>query len=55
MADIGALMVLTFGKWLAPLLITCHTWNHTQWNLSKDENQDENQDESLIQMAFPSL
>ena len=52
MADIGALMVLTFGKWLAPLLITCHTANHTQWNLSKDENQDENQD---VQMAFPSL
>ena len=36
MADIGALMVLTFGKWLAPLLITCHTANHTQWALTKN-------------------
>ena len=30
MADIGALMVSTFGKWLSPILIACHTANHTQ-------------------------
>ena len=28
MADIGA--VSTFGKWLSPILIACHTKNHTQ-------------------------
>ena len=30
MADIGGLMVSTFGKWLSPILIACHTANHTQ-------------------------
>ena len=30
MADIGGLMVSTFGKWLSPILIACHTVNHTQ-------------------------
>ena len=30
MADIGALMVSTFGKWFSPILIACHTENHTQ-------------------------
>ena len=45
MADISALMVLTFGRWLAPLLITCHTANHTQWTPSKNfDVEDENQD-----------
>ena len=29
-AEIGALMVSTFGKWLSPILIACHTANHTQ-------------------------
>ena len=28
MADIGALMVGTFGKLLAPILLVCHTANH---------------------------
>ena len=28
MADIGALMVGTFGKLLAPILVACHTANH---------------------------
>ena len=28
MADIGALMVGTFGRLLAPMLVTCHTANH---------------------------
>ena len=28
MADIGALMVGTFGRLLAPILVTCHTFNH---------------------------
>ena len=30
MADIGALMISTFGMWLSPILIACHTANHTQ-------------------------
>ena len=30
MADIGGLMVSTFGKWLSPILIACLTANHTQ-------------------------
>ena len=30
MADIGGIMVSTFGKWLSPILIACHTKNHTQ-------------------------
>ena len=48
MVDIGALMVLTFGKWLAPLLITCHTANHTMWQKGGIKyDDDENQDESL--------
>ena len=53
MADIGALMVLTFGKWLAPLLITCHTVNHTLWKKGEiKDDDDENQDESLILEQF---
>ena len=28
MADIGALMVVTFGRFLAPLLVMAHTANH---------------------------
>ena len=30
MADIGALMVGTFGRLLAPLLVACHTVNHVE-------------------------
>ena len=30
MADVGALMVGTFGRYLAPLLIAAHTANHTE-------------------------
>ena len=30
MADIGALMVTTFGKWLSPVLVACHTANHAE-------------------------
>ena len=36
MADIGALMVSTFGKWLSPILIACHTANHTQGFMAAD-------------------
>ena len=47
MADIGALMVVTFGKWLSPLLIACHTMNHTQWDQTPkkfiEEEEDQNQ------------
>ena len=30
MADIGALMVAMFGKWLSPALVACHTANYTK-------------------------
>ena len=39
MAGIGALMVGTFGRFLAPVLVAAHTANHTQGFVS--ENKDE--------------
>ena len=30
LADIGGLMVSSFGKWLSPILIACHAANQTQ-------------------------
>ena len=39
MADIGALMVSTFGKWLSAILIVCHTANHTQGFMTTDYAQ----------------
>ena len=39
MADIGALMVSTFGKWLSPILIACHMANHTQGFMTTDYAQ----------------
>ena len=44
MADIGALMVSTFGKWLSPILIACHTANHTQGFMTTDYAQDVEQE-----------
>ena len=44
MADIGALMVSTFGKWLSPILIACHTANHTQGFMSTGYAQDVEQE-----------
>ena len=41
MADIGALMVSTFGKWLSPILIACHTANHTQGLMRSEEKGSE--------------
>ena len=35
MADIGALMVGTFGRFLAPMLVACHTVNHVEISLKK--------------------
>ena len=40
MADIGALMVSTFGKWLSPILIACHTANHAQGFMTTDYAQE---------------
>ena len=37
MVAIGALMVSTFGKWLSLILIVCHTANHTQGFMTKNE------------------
>ena len=39
MADIGALMVSTFGKWLSPILIACHTANRTEGFMTTDYAQ----------------
>ena len=36
MADIGALMVGTFGRLLAPLLVACHTANHVEMSKKLD-------------------
>ena len=44
MADIGALMVSTFGKWFSPILIACHTANHTQGFMTADYPQDVEQE-----------
>ena len=40
MADIGAPVVSTFGKWLSPILIACHTANHTQGFMTTDYEQE---------------
>jgi hypothetical protein len=49
MADVGALLVGTFGRFLAPLLIAAHTANHTegfvQVESSEVETNFENKDE----------
>ena len=39
MADIGVLMVTTFGKWLSPILIACHTANHAEDFVTSWEEQ----------------
>ena len=44
MADIGALMVSTFGKWLSSILIACHMANHTQGFMTTDCAQDVEQE-----------
>ena len=36
MADVGALMVGTFGRFLAPLLIAAHTANHAEGFVQRD-------------------
>ena len=36
MAGIGTLMVSTFGKGLSPILVACHTANHTQGFIATD-------------------
>ena len=44
MADIGALMVITFRKWLSPIFIACHTANHTQGFTTTNEKSNEEQE-----------
>ena len=39
MADVGALMVGTFGRYLAPLLIAAHTANHTEGFVTEEVMQ----------------
>ena len=38
MADVGALMMGTFGRFLAPLLIAAHTANHTEGLVKGEED-----------------
>ena len=45
MADIGILMVTTFGKWLSPILVACHTANHTKGFVTTSSKQKEFQEE----------
>ena len=45
MVYIGFLMVTTFGKYLVPILFTCHTVNHTQGFVPSCEKQPENREE----------
>ena len=45
-ADVGALMVETFGRYLAPLLIAAHTVNHTESFVEKEVMQVENNSEN---------
>ena len=45
MADIGALMVGTFGRLLAPILVACHTANH--YSMSKKQVVMEQVDEVI--------
>ena len=40
MADIGALLVGTFGRFLTPLLIAAHTANHTEGFVQDETNLD---------------
>ena len=40
MADIGILMVTTFGKWLLPILVACHTANHTEGFVTAETIED---------------
>ena len=46
LADIGELMVSTFGKFLSPLLLLCHTANHVQYPILKSKICSENSVES---------
>ena len=36
MTDVGVLMISTFGKFLSPILMACHTANHTQGFMTTD-------------------
>ena len=46
MADIGALMLVTFGKWLSPMLIACHTANHVKWERAQMKKNLEEEDQN---------
>ena len=46
MADIGILMVTTFGKWLSPILVACHTAKHTKGFVTTSSEQEEFQEEN---------
>ena len=44
MADIDILMVITFGKWLSPILIACHTANHTKGFMTAETKWEEEEE-----------
>ena len=39
MTEVGALMISTFGKCMSPILMACHTANHTQGFMTTDYAQ----------------
>ena len=41
MADIGILVVTTFGKWLSPILIACDTANHAEGFVTNKPSKEE--------------
>ena len=55
MADIGALMVGTFGRFLAPLLIAAHTANHTEGFVQTDDIINERKTSGNLLSAGESL
>ena len=40
MTDVGALIISTFGKCMSPILMACHTANHTQGFVTTDYESD---------------
>jgi hypothetical protein len=48
MADIGGLLVYTFGKWLTPLLLVAHTGAHCDGFIGKEEEETSRLDPIII-------
>ena len=44
MTEVGALMISTFGKCMSPILMACHTANHTQGFMTTDYAQESDEE-----------